>query len=110
MNQILNPVQLKTKRTNLIDQKEHKKLISETRTASFINEKGFLEEIEENNIRMLDDGTSTCGVVICQTCGGVVKEENIRRCTCGKTVCIRPGCGYKTDNKWFCGFWHSLIY
>lgn len=109
MNQIINPASIKRTRTNLIDNFGRKATISETRTAGFINDKGVYEEMQEDNIRMLDDGTSTCGVVICQTCGAVVKEENISRCKCGKTVCVRPNCGWKVSGKKYCSFWCSLF-
>ncbi len=90
-------------------------VLSETRTRTRINSRGDTEEIQEEiiHISMLDDGTSANrnGIVICQTCGATVREENIKRCPCGKTVCVRPRCGYKAiSEKWFCSFWCILFH
>lgn len=110
MRHILNPTGLKTTRAVLVDISSDG-VISETREGTLINEAGILEEIRQENIYMLDDGTSMNVVVRCQTCNGIVKEQNLRRCPCGKTCCVRQGCGQNVDGSTetlYCSGWHAF--
>ena len=86
-------------------------LILETKEGTVLNKAGFIEDIKEESSYMLDDGTSLNGIVRCQTCHGVVKEENLERCGCGKTCCVRPGCGKfsKSTGRWYCCKWHAFL-
>lgn len=108
---LLNQTNLKTKKTNLIDGFSQANVISEVKQRTFLNEDGSLEESEDQDFYILDDGTSLTGVTICQTCGGRVKEESIRRCECGKICCVRPGCARrnKNDENWYCSGWHAFL-
>lgn len=111
MRQILNPTRLKTTRSILVDVTPDG-IISEIREGTVLNPAGFIEELAENRLVMLDDGTSMGGVVRCQTCDGIVKEENLRRCGCGKTCCVRQGCGQNVNGlaeTLFCSGWHAFF-
>jgi hypothetical protein len=107
---IINPARLNTVRKNLSNFDGKTLTIAQSREGSLINQAGFPEEINSDEIFLLDDGTSLCGITICQTCGGVVKEENIRRCKCGQTCCLRKGCGRfsRLRNEWYCCSWHKF--
>lgn len=108
---VLNPNRLKIERTILAQQVEGG-VLGESREGTVMNAQGFLEEVKEQKFFMLDDGTSTSSVVICQTCGGTVKESNLKRCPCGQTVCLRKGCarGGKHSEQWFCCTAHRFLY
>lgn len=108
---ILNPVWLKTKKKYLTDCQGNNEVIAGSREGSLPHSSGFTEEINDEFIPMLDDGTSSCGIVICQTCGGRVKEENIRRCVCGRTCCLREGCAKYSEEKeeWYCSNKHKIM-
>ena len=110
MNLILNPMRMSTTRAKLMDN-QNNGLISETKEGIVLNEAGFIEDIKEENIYMFDDGTSLKGIVKCQTCEGIVKEENLKRCGCGKTCCVRPGCGKfsESSGNWYCCNWHAFL-
>lgn len=110
MNLILNPQSTSTTRTRVVGNSNNG-IISETKEGSRIHEAGFIEDIKEDRIYMLDDGTSLSGVARCQTCGGTVKEENLKRCSCGKTCCVRPGCGKFSEAKgeWYCCNSHHFL-
>lgn len=110
MKMLLNPTRLKTTRSVLMDVTSDG-VISETREGTVLNPAGFIEELSENRLVMLDDGTSMSGVVRCQTCNGIVKEQNLRRCACGKTCCVRQGCGQGGDGSMetlYCSGWHAF--
>jgi len=111
MNTLLNPVRMKTTRNNIMDTENNSIVTSESREGSIINQDGYIEEIIENNVFMLDDGTSTSGIVQCQSCYSVIKEENTRRCSCGKTCCLIPGCGIylKSTQTWYCCLLHAIL-
>jgi len=111
MQLLLNPAQLKTFKKNLTDFKGNKIVIAQSQEESSINPSGYLDATNSEDIVLLSDGTSLCGITVCQTCGGVVKEENIRRCKCGQTCCIRKGCGKysKSKNEWYCSRWHKFL-
>ena len=112
--QVLNPVRRKSQRMRIAENPPHG-VVSERREAVVINEDGGIEEMSEESIciHSLDDGTSvnSRGIARCQTCGGLVKEENLRRCDCGKTCCVIPGCGksFRTNGKLYCCIWHALL-
>ena len=113
MRHILNPTRLKSTRTVLVDVNSDG-VIFETREGTVLNPAGFIEEIKEDRFFMLDDGTSTSpsGITRCGTCQGVVKEQNLRRCPCGKTCCVRQGCGQSVDGSTetlYCSGWHSFF-
>jgi len=110
MSQLLNPVQVSTART-LLANISRNGVISECREGSIINSAGVLEDIKEVKVYMLDDGTSTSGIVRCQTCGGIVSEKNLKRCDCGRTCCVRPGCGkyLRSKDSWYCCRKHAVL-
>jgi hypothetical protein len=65
------------------------------------------ETKDGREIVIIGDGTAFTGterISACQKCGKIVREENLRRCECGRTVCLRKGCGKIYGGKWFCGF------
>ncbi len=74
---LLNPSRMSTERTQLIDNL-HNGVISEIKEGSVLNASGFIEDIKQENIFMLDDGTSLGGIVKCQTCSGIVKLERLK--------------------------------
>lgn len=106
---LLNPETTSTTTTKLMDSPGDG-TISKTIEGTTISPAGTPEEIKQTNIYQLDDGTSTSGIVRCQTCSGIVKEANLQRCGCGRTVCVIPECG-KTDsnNNWYCSDWHKFL-
>ena len=110
MNLIMNPLRMSTTQTQLVDI-QNNGLISETKEGSFLNKAGFIEDIKQDSIFMLDDGTSMSGVAKCQTCNGIVKEENLKRCGCGKTCCVIPRCGkyLESKDKWYCSSLHAFL-
>ena len=110
MKMLLDPTRLKRTRSILMNISSEG-VISETLEATLINEAGILEEIRQENIYMLDDGTSRSGVVRCQTCYGVIDQSSLRRCQCGKTCCVRPGCAMYSEskNEWYCCGWHDFF-
>ena len=108
--QILNPVRLKTK-VQKVTRFKDEGVLSYKREGTIINEYGLTEEIEEENIVFLEDGTSMQGWAKCQTCKTIIKEENLRRCMCGKTCCIIQGCGIylSCKDEWYCCRWHAFL-
>lgn len=105
---IMSPFRTCTTRIVLSDGSK-KKVLSETKEGIVVNAQGSIEEIKETIHTTLDDGTSLNGIAVCQSCRGTVKEENLRRCVCGKTCCIRPDCGIYVAGKWYCSRWHSFL-
>ncbi len=104
---ITSPFKTVITRTVLVSETgEH--VISETREKYDIDAQGVIKETRETIQHTLGDGTSLNGIAICQTCESAVKEESLRRCTCGKTCCIRPDCGVYIDGKWYCSRWHAF--
>ena len=79
INTILNPVWMKTKKKILIDCQGNNEVIAGTREGSIPHSSGFTEEVNDEYIPMLDDGTSTCGIVICQSCGGGKAGRKVKR-------------------------------
>lgn len=110
MNLVLNPMEKSTTRTQVAPNPNNG-VVTETKEMTMLNEAGFMENVKQENIYMLDDGTSMNGVARCQTCGGIVKEENLKRCGCGKTCCVRPGCGKFSEkkNEWYCCSSHQFL-
>lgn len=110
-NLIINPTRIKIKKTNLTDFNGNSIPIKQSSDGSTINPAGFPEETESEDVFLLDDGTSLCGITVCQTCGGVVKEDNLRRCKCGKTCCIIKGWGKhsKYRDEWYCSGLHKFL-
>jgi len=104
---LLSPLRTSSTKVILSDGNK-KRVISETREGVVINSQGSIEEIKEVVHTTLDDGSSLNGIAICQTCEGTVREENLRRCTCGRTCCIRPECGVYSNGKWYCSGWHAF--
>lgn len=77
---------------------ENQGLISQTKTDHTLNERGKLEEVEQEVIyaTTLEDGSpaNKYGIVICQTCGRLARYSNTIRCEmCGYTCHILMGCG-----------------
>ncbi|MHB9141993.1 MAG: hypothetical protein ACYC25_08980, partial [Paludibacter sp.] len=111
MQLVLNPARIKIQKKNLTDFNGNTVAIAQSIEGTAINPAGFPTEEVCEDVFVLDDGTSLCGISVCQTCGGIVKEENIRRCECGKTICLRRGCAkysaYK--NTWYCCSWHKFL-
>jgi len=108
---IINPTRVKISKTNLTDFNGNSIPIKQSSDGSTINPAGFPEETESEDVFLLDDGTSLCGITVCQTCKGVIKEENLRRCKCGKTCCIIKGCGKysKYRDEWYCSGLHKFL-
>lgn len=110
---LLNPLRVKVSRTNIIDNQGVSTVLSETKEGSRVHPKGYIEDIREENIHMLDDGESTGEVVICQTHRGKVLKKNIRRCIrCRIVCCISHRCTAiysRSENVWYCGLWCSLL-
>lgn len=71
---------------------------------------GSIQDVKYENIPVLDDGTSLTGITRCQNCQGVIKEENMKRCVCGLTVCVRAGCAKysKSKDQWYCCTSHMI--
>lgn len=110
MQLILNPARLKIVRMNLTDDNGNPIVISENREGTSISEKGFPQEIQENNSFMLDDGLSTQEIIQCQNCKGIIHISSLRRCVCGKTCCLRTGCGkVSRSGQWYCSSWHKFL-
>lgn len=110
MSLIMNPNNKSTTRTQLMD-KPSNGTIFETVEGTTLNADGFIEDIKQENISVLDDGTSMKGVTRCQTCGGIIKEESLKRCPCGKTCCVIQGCGKysKSKDQWYCCSFHLFL-
>lgn len=113
-NLILNPVKLQRQRIKL-DENLGNDVLFELREGSIINEAGCIEEIQELvlNTNTFADGSpkNIYGITKCQTCGSIIREENIRMCPCGRTCCLVPGCGYysRFTDRWYCSWFHKLL-
>jgi len=92
LNIQLNPNQTTIQRITMVDDPDSN-LMYEIREGISPNAYGGLEETNELviNAAILSDGSpmNPFGLTRCQTCGGHVREENITRCLCGRTCCIR---------------------
>ena len=108
---ILNPSRLKTAKINLVDSKGNTIAISQSHEENATTPSGFPQELTSEDTFVFDDGLSLHGITVCQTCGGVVNENNIIRCKCGQTCCIRRGCAKysKSKGEWYCCWWHKII-
>ena len=107
MSFLANPERMSKTIKQVIDRPSNGK-ISETVEGTILTPNG-LEDIKQENIFMLDDGTSMIGIAQCQNCGSIIKEENLKRCGCGKTCCVVQGCGKVSNNHWYCCAWHSFL-
>lgn len=112
MSLILNPAEADAKRIRLVDD-PYSGIMSEIREKVIINQAGVIEKIQEEivNVCTLADGSAFngYGIVRCQNCGGVVKEENTTRCLCGKVICISTGCAKGSGSYLFCSTWHRIL-
>lgn len=112
MNMLLNPAEKTTKRIIIVEDPSNP-VMSEVREEIVINQEGFPEKLEEEtiNISTLDDGTpmNSYGICRCQGCNRLVSVENLSRCLCGKTTCVRCGRFDAKKGIWYCGFWHKFI-
>jgi hypothetical protein len=103
------PFRISVDRARLVDE-PNSGIISEKRQSTSLDQNGMIQDIEEKNIFMLDDGLPTTGEIArCQTCGRVVKLESLRRCYCGKTCCVSRGCGKHDRGKWYCCTLHRVV-
>ena len=111
MQILMNPARKKTARKILDDNHGNKRVLSQAQEGSTINQAGFPEETISEESYCLDDGTSLCGITVCQSCGGVVKEENLYRCSCGQTCCVRKNCAKYSElrKEWYCSSWHKFL-
>jgi hypothetical protein len=115
IDQVLNPAEFKIQRKRIVDKPSALGISSETREGTRLNEYGILEKIIEEilYVQILDDGTTINehGISKCQSCGQIVSAESIRRCPCGKTVCISKACGVysKRKDEWFCSRKHATL-
>lgn len=106
-----NPLTAKTKRVVITDGSKEDVLF-ETSKQTVLNDAGVPETILLSKPRILDDGSSLAevGVTRCQKCQGLVKLKSLARCLCGKTVCVRRGCGKVWFGAWFCSFWCVVLF
>ena len=105
---ILNPLRMKTTIRRIMNSR-HSRITFIRREGSRISREGFVEDIDEETNCVLDDGTSSCGIVVCQTCGRTISHKNLKRCICGRTCCICHGCGVFFSGKWYCSRMHAFL-
>ncbi|MBI9093126.1 MAG: hypothetical protein JEZ12_28275 [Desulfobacterium sp.] len=105
---ILNPVRLTHQRISLSSDLADN-VMFEIREGVIINENGYEEDMQELTINTnpLADGSpmNIYGVVKCQTCGSLIREESMARCArCLKVVCLAPQCAHYSNsaNAFFC--------
>lgn len=96
-----NPISSKRKRVVLNDGKKEE-VIFESSRQTVLNNAGMPETEVINENVVLDDGSSITGVSRCQKCQGLVRIQSLHRCPCGRTVCLRRGCGKVWGGRWFC--------
>ncbi len=106
-----NPLSAKTKRVVISDGNKEEVLF-ETSKQVVLNDAGVPETILLSKPRILDDGSSLAevGVTRCQTCQGLVKLKSLARCPCGRTCCLRKGCGKVWFGAWFCSLRCVALY
>ena len=77
---LLNPNKKSKTITRLKDTSENG-VVSENEEGTILNSDGFVEDFKINNIIILDDGTSLDGnIARCETCGGTISPQNLKRC------------------------------
>lgn len=108
---ILDPQRVQLRRTVLAPVREDG-MLSEIVESTLVNKTGVLQETHAELFPVLSDGTSLApnGVSQCQTCFGIVKETNLKRCPCGITCCVRRGCSRGNgQTTWYCSRWHWFL-
>lgn len=95
------PVSSKAKRVAISNGK-NERIISEVVKEIIINREGVPQTTETQQSIILDDGESLSGITQCQTCQSFVHAQSIHRCPCGRTTCLRRGCGKVWGKTWFC--------
>lgn len=116
---VLNPVRLTHQRITLSNDLADN-VMFEIREGVIINENGYEEDMQELtiNTNSMADGSpmNIYGVVKCQSCDSLVREESVLRCArCLKVVCLSPGCAHYSNyaNAFFCSSkckWLSLFH
>lgn len=107
---ILSPVKLQHQRISLANNLSEN-VMFEIRQGVIINENGHEEDMQELviNANALADGSpmNIYGIVKCQTCGSLVREESITRCArCLKITCLSSKCARYSRhlNAFFCSW------
>ena len=115
MNLILNPNEVSTTRIKLVETPVSG-MLSEVREGVMLNPAtGNIEKIQEQIIyfNSFDDGSTMneFGILRCQNCGNLVREENTTRCLCGRIICISENCAKWSGlrNLFFCSKWHKFL-
>ena len=116
---ILNPVRLLHQRISLSNDLTDN-VVFEIKEGVIINEKGYEEDMQELviNTNAMADGSpmNIYGIVQCQSCGSLVREESVLRCArCLKLICLSPRCAHYSNfaNAFFCSKkckWFSIIH
>ena len=106
-----NPISSKKQRLVLGDGNSEEVLF-ETSKQIVLNDAGVPETILIKKPRILDDGSSLSGVGVtkCQSCRGLVQGLSVHFCLCGRTCCLRRGCGKVWFGSWFCSFWCVVLF
>lgn len=98
---LTNPITAKRKKVILTNGKKQE-VIFETSKQTILNPAGMPEIEIVNASPVLGDGTSLSGAAFCETCNNTVSIKSLRRCKCGRTTCLRRGCGKIWGGRFFC--------